>query len=94
MTSHGVDAPATQQRRNEMTNETESATHELEIWVGYNEDGDCFTGSDEDDVAERFDEEIGGYQRRIFMIKAKVPALTMPELEIELPAETEPKVSL
>ena len=67
---------------------------ELEIFVGYNEDGDCIARTSEEDVASEFDDEIGGYQRRIFKITIKVPCLATHELELELPAEAIPTASV
>ena len=70
-------------------------TIQIEFWIAWNEDGDAIADFDSDnDCAERFDDEIGGYVRRMTKVTLTVPAATIPEVEAVVAADAAPRVEV
>jgi hypothetical protein len=59
--------------------------HKIEVWIAMNEDGDYVVGTDENEASERFDEQIGGFARRVAKLNVKMAPPVIEEIEVDIP---------
>ncbi len=67
-------------------------THECEIWLLCDENGNYVVAASSDDLANKYEEEIGGgheLARRVVQVKVKVPVPSYVTLTGTAPAEGE-----
>jgi hypothetical protein len=60
-------------------------THEIEVWVAMNENGDYETGNDAEDPATRLQENHGAFAIRTVCLKGAMAAPKLEEIEVNIP---------